>query len=483
MAKTREQLEEERYQRDYAKVQRDKAAAAEAMSSVFAQNNANEENLSYRTEAVPVAPTAESTQKPSDEANTNGNLHNHNIPGGKTYGGDGFKVTTYAGGTIDGNVDSYYYEAENALRLAQGGMPTYTGSYDAMLNDAYNKIVGRAPFEYDIASDPMYQQYMQEYMRQGDIASEDAMGQAAAMTGGYASSYGQAVGTQAYQNFIQQGNDRIADFYGMALDKYNAEGNALAQEYSMARDLADREYAIYEDELDQYWKNLSYQQSLEDRAYERNEAAKNELLSYGVMGYDVSDAELEAVGLSREMLDAYINYANSSEAEGYDLKTARSNLIDLIKAGYDPTDDELSSVGMTREQANAYRNKYYTEEESPKLKNARAHIEILPTQDDIIYYIANGGFTTDEQAVLYNEYVIEEMPYENRQWTVVEGGGKGDKRIIEDQYGNRDTIANFYNEVLEYLKEYYKASGVNKPESDIEDEAIKIMSTIKANLH
>ena len=53
------------------------------------------------------------------------------------------------------------------------------------LDSIYNNIKNYGDFSYDVNSDALYQQYADQYTRLGNMAMQDTMGQAAAMTGGY----------------------------------------------------------------------------------------------------------------------------------------------------------------------------------------------------------------------------------------------------------------------------------------------------------
>ena len=188
--------------------------------------------------------------------------------------------------------------------------PEYKGSFDQQLKDIYDKISSRPAFSYDLGGDPMYRMYADKYQQQGKAAMRDTMGQAAALTGGYGSSYAQNVGQQAYDAALQKMGDVIPQFYGMALDRYNAEGDALTKQYGMLGDLAADEYGKYRDQMSD-WNNA---QALERQ--QEQDAASNRQQAY-------------------------------------------SNLYALIKAsGYSPTDDELSAAGMTREAAEALIKEY-----------------------------------------------------------------------------------------------------------------------------
>lgn len=158
---------------------------------------------------------------------------------------------------------SPYEQAMKNLQDAQGQTPEYSASYDEQMNQLFQKIMNREKFSYDPNSDALYQQYRDLYVQQGQQAMQDTMGQAAALTGGYGSSYGQNVGQQAYNQYLQQLGEVVPELYSEAADRYAQEGQALYDQYAMMGDLRDTEYGRYQDALDQYWQNLGW---LGDRA-------------------------------------------------------------------------------------------------------------------------------------------------------------------------------------------------------------------------
>ena len=100
--------------------------------------------------------------------------------------------------------------------------PTYAGTFEGQLQDIYNKIANREPFQYDVNADPLYQTYKDQYIQGGKLAMKDTMGQAAALTGGYGSTYGQQVGQQAYDAYLKDLGAVIPELYGMAYDATRA---------------------------------------------------------------------------------------------------------------------------------------------------------------------------------------------------------------------------------------------------------------------
>lgn len=179
------------------------------------------------------------------------------------------KGPDYSQYAYDASANEAYQQALAALQQAQKALPTYQGTHDQQLQDIYNQIVNRDKFSYDVNSDALYQQYADQYAQQGQLAMMNTMGQAAALTGGYGNSYASTAGNQAYQSYLQQLNAVVPELYGMALDQYNQEGQNLLNQYAMVGDMADDEYAKYQDSLNQYWQNLSFQKQQADDAYDQ----------------------------------------------------------------------------------------------------------------------------------------------------------------------------------------------------------------------
>ena len=101
------------------------------------------------------------------------------------------------------------------------------------------------------------------------MAMRDTMGQAAALTGGYGSSYSQSVGQQQYDAYLQRLADVLPETYGMALDAWQAEGQDLQRRYSAAAALEQSDYERYLDELGQYNRAVSLAREDAESAYER----------------------------------------------------------------------------------------------------------------------------------------------------------------------------------------------------------------------
>jgi len=211
---------------------------------------------------------------------------------------------------------------------AEAKRPQYAGTYEARLKAVYDKIDSRKPFRYDAEKDPLYNLAKDRYTRLGKLAMRDTMGKAAALTGGYASSYGQQVGQQAYDAQLQNLDAVVPELYQLAYNAYRGEGSALAEQAASLASRQSEEYKRYRDELDDYREGKALQRALAQERYEREQEA------------------------------AQLAYQRQKDALGAQQKNY-SNLTAVIKAsGYAPTDDELTSSGMTRAAADALRQEY-----------------------------------------------------------------------------------------------------------------------------
>lgn len=163
--------------------------------------------------------------------------------------------------------NSSYDKAMQTLQTATKQAPSFSSDYDETISNLYQQISNRQPFQYDAATDPVYNQYKEQYMQQGEQAMRDTMGQAAALTGGYGSSYGQAVGQQQYDAYLQRLNDVLPDLYRTAFDQYQAEGNRLAQNMQLAGQLRDVDYGQFRDAVaDKQYADAFAVQEAEARA-------------------------------------------------------------------------------------------------------------------------------------------------------------------------------------------------------------------------
>lgn len=153
----------------------------------------------------------------------------------------------------------------------------YTSGFEARLQELYDQIAGREAFSYDPEEDEMYKRYARLYAAQGAAAMEDTMGQAAALTGGYGSSYAQAVGQQAYDRYLGELAALGPELRQAALAEYTQEGKALTDRYGLLRQQESAAYDRWQDTVAQWQKALAQAQS------EYDDTAAQDAKSYQTM--------------------------------------------------------------------------------------------------------------------------------------------------------------------------------------------------------
>lgn len=168
-------------------------------------------------------------------------------------------------------LDAMAYANELLAKLSEGRT-----QYTDRLESAIKAVEDTRPFSYDFNTDPLFQAQLAAAMRDGQIAMRDTMGQAAALTGGYGSTYGQGVASQAYLGQVQKAYDNLPEYYGAALDTYNSDLNnkykladlmnsmdskdwaKMVETYGLNRDKAND---IYDKEYSNYWQTQNFNEA------------------------------------------------------------------------------------------------------------------------------------------------------------------------------------------------------------------------------
>lgn len=164
--------------------------------------------------------------------------------------------------------------AREAMEGYEGSRPAdYTSSYGDELAALYEQIYSRAPFSYDPTGDALYQQYKNQYTALGRQAMQDTMGQAAALTGGYGSSYAETAGQQAYRASLSELDNILPELYKLAYSRYTDEGSALRDRYDMLSAREAEDYARWQDAyarwMDDYDRARDDYNTAYDRDYQR----------------------------------------------------------------------------------------------------------------------------------------------------------------------------------------------------------------------
>lgn len=274
---------------------------------------------------------------------------------------------------LDYNFNENDYENVSlAKQTAADAAAKYKGIGDWQYGDedawskAKDALTNRKAFSYDLNADALYQQYKDQYITQGKQAMQDAMGQAAAMTGGYASSYAATVGNQAYQGYLQGLNDKVPELYQLAMQRYNMEGDQLRTAYDVLNSDRESDYGRYMDNKNTLFNEMSYYNSLYDAAYTREQNNYNNSLTNNNSNYWNEynanyQAEQDEIAnkLAREQFDWQKGQVGNSVVTGKDIESGLPSGIidkvstmenDIVRSNY--LADQVAKGYITREQMN-----------------------------------------------------------------------------------------------------------------------------------
>ena len=147
---------------------------------------------------------------------------------------------------------------DDQLNSLQNSKPAdYASPYSQQITDLYSKIMNYGNFSYDVNEDALYQQYKDQYTNLGKQAMIDKQGQAAGLTGGYDSSYGQSTGQQAYDTYLQKLSDEVPELYNQAYTQYENGLSNLNNELSMNNSLDTTAYGRYRDTVSDWQQALT----------------------------------------------------------------------------------------------------------------------------------------------------------------------------------------------------------------------------------
>lgn len=147
--------------------------------------------------------------------------------------------------------------ADRIAQLEAAAPQDYASRYQTQIDNALNAIQNRKAFQYNMSEDPLYRQYAAMYQKQGQQAMKDTMGQAAALTGGYGSSYASTAGNQAYQQYLGQMNDKAAELAALARQQYDQEGSDMRANLSALQAAESQDRQNWESDRADYYNRLS----------------------------------------------------------------------------------------------------------------------------------------------------------------------------------------------------------------------------------
>lgn len=223
--------------------------------------------------------------------------------------------------------DAMEYTNQLLAKLSSG-RTSYTSQVEAMMD----KIMNREDFEYDVDSDQLFQQALASAMNSGKTAMQDTIGQASALTGGYGSTYATSAGNQAYNAFIEDAYNNLPEYYQMALQAYQMEGEEMYNQLGMFVDADNREY---QRTYDAWSANFANAESMYNKEYGQWQDSVNNAFQSANLQLNEYGTRLDA---SSKLYDVYANQANTNYQREYqswaDEVAQAQNMINILHSDW-----------------------------------------------------------------------------------------------------------------------------------------------------
>ena len=384
------------------------------------------------------------------------------------------------------------------LEKIQSGKTSFSDDVRAMMD----KITNREKFSYDVDTDPLFQQALASAMNSGKQAMQDTIGQASALTGGYGSTYATTAGNQSYNAFIEDAYNNLPQYYQMAMEAYQMEGDELYRQLGMYTDADDREYNR---NVTAYDATYQHRNRMYDEAYtmyrdEKSDAYAMANLELNEHGQRVSDAYNLYNAASNQEDKLYEREYNSwSDSINMAFKTAEMQNSDYwSKTNFDEGvrqyennfaenvrqyDTSLAENKRQYDESLAFNKQQHSDQmsynwaslnqkksgSSGTKSEVEANIpnEILKGAKDAknnearLNYVSDmvdKGYITQEQGAYlcdtYNQAALEERVWEATSkggWNW--GGGMDKNAKVKDQYDNEYKISELYEEAIKTMGE------------------------------
>ena len=136
--------------------------------------------------------------------------------------------------------------------------PEYSSRYQEQIDALAGELLTRAPFTYDHSADPLWQAYRKEYVREGDRARADTLGQYAARTGGSPSTAAVTAAQQAGDYYAAKLSDRLPELYRLAYSMYSDETAGKQKTLGELRALENADRDLWQAQLKQWNADRDY---------------------------------------------------------------------------------------------------------------------------------------------------------------------------------------------------------------------------------
>lgn len=256
----------------------------------------------------------------------------------------------YSQGKIPGQIDAILDQINNYGSFAfDQEAPVYDNQYAEQQQALLDAILNREDFSWSKETDPQWSSYKKSYLREGDRATENALAQASAASGGRASTAAITAATQAGDYYATQLNDIIPTLYQQAYDRYLNEYSMMLQDLGAVNTQEQLDYAKYLDQLTQYNtdRNFAYDTYLGDFNILQGQLSS-------LQGQDDVD-----YGRFMDRINLGIQRDETEYQRGQQEQAMAQAQVDaILSAGGTPSAELIGASGYTNEYVQALEDAY-----------------------------------------------------------------------------------------------------------------------------
>ena len=327
------------------------------------------------------------------------------------YTGGKYGADYISDGKIPNQIDSVLDQINNFGSFSfDQDAPVYNNQYAEQQQALLDAIINRPDFSWSKETDPQWSSYKKSYLREGDRATANALGHAAAASGGRPSTAAVTAATQAGDYYATQLNDIIPTLYQQAYDQYLNEYNMSLQDLNAVNNQEQLDYAKYLDQLGQYNtdRNFAYNQYLSDFDILQNQLAS-------LQGQDATDYGrwMDKVGLYREDQQLQREEALAQQ------QMAQAQVDAILSAGGRPSAELVGASGYTNEYVQALQAAYQRQLAAKPsggssgggrssgggskmtLTTAKQAANAGVFSDDVLSVLRNNGYTDEMLEAIY----------------------------------------------------------------------------------
>ena len=169
-----------------------------------------------------------------------------------------YNKNVFAPQYTEGKTVQQYRDRLNNYEVNKPG--AFQSNYKPQIDNILNGIMNRKSFDMNTDKNyqTLYNQMKESYLQAGDRAMRNAVGNAATLSGGYGNSYAQAVGQQAYDNYLQGLNSKNLELMNMAYGMYKDENADKYNQLRALQGLDESDYGRYRDKVGDFNTERNY---------------------------------------------------------------------------------------------------------------------------------------------------------------------------------------------------------------------------------